>query len=655
MAWELEIHHIDVVTAGDATLIIAKDVVSDAIVQQRAVLIDGGRAENSKLLAEYVFDKLGENQKLHAIVSTHYDEDHLLGLTNILAMKDDKAEQVFGKTHIFDQGWWFPLDKKINNYVNAINTFDKRNRVTAKVLSAPYQNSQISYYDSMKPKLPAIPSQTELLNTTEKFYKINNFEILWCGVAEKHIPSDAPRLKCIAVNCFVFDGIKSNYYPKSVTKNDPNANSIACLLTFNNFRYYIGGDIESEQEAEIAKYVSPNDELKNRMTAIKTSHHGANTATSRSFVDQLQPVAAFISCGEHQKYGHPAIETNNVLDGFQKYLPGDFIEVHPKVLIPPRRPIRQFLTSYAEAYGNINKGGTYSETAGNDTNYGDIILRVSNEQSKCLPEGRRIKLIEIAVLRMLQEYETKKNTSEIKLLCEKLKILLVKYSSASAVAASLISLYFNIDPKLVRLVSLITSASEAVYDAYKQKADDDKILNVAKVVLADNTIGFNELNIKNMINVVKTNSKDIFHAGEIGLPGFKDSIKKNLDLEDWQLDVIAKSHTFGHLYPTITNRQITYEIFNLSKRQDDEIGLTAALAFAVSTFVAAERDIFAMINTYKDILSLIHKNDSTYIEKKLSRFNEYLFKEPDLGKTENGFFNVAYTTWDKGDVNRTIY
>ncbi len=42
---------------------------------------------------------------------------------------------------------------------------------------------------------------------------------------------------------------------------------------------------------------------------IKLSHHGANTATSGTFLDYIQAKTAVISCGENNLYGHPAKET----------------------------------------------------------------------------------------------------------------------------------------------------------------------------------------------------------------------------------------------------------------------------------------------------------------------------------------------------------
>jgi competence protein ComEC len=39
---------------------------------------------------------------------------------------------------------------------------------------------------------------------------------------------------------------------------------------------------------------------------IKIGHHGSKYATSKDFLDRVQPEMAIVSCGEWNRYGHPA-------------------------------------------------------------------------------------------------------------------------------------------------------------------------------------------------------------------------------------------------------------------------------------------------------------------------------------------------------------
>ena len=39
---------------------------------------------------------------------------------------------------------------------------------------------------------------------------------------------------------------------------------------------------------------------------LKVSHHGSETSSSPHFLDHIKPHFGIISCGKHNRYGHPA-------------------------------------------------------------------------------------------------------------------------------------------------------------------------------------------------------------------------------------------------------------------------------------------------------------------------------------------------------------
>src|SRR5207247_2258782 len=47
-------------------------------------------------------------------------------------------------------------------------------------------------------------------------------------------------------------------------------------------------------------------ELDLKATVLKTAHHGSKYATSQDFINRVKPEVAIISCGEWNRYGHPA-------------------------------------------------------------------------------------------------------------------------------------------------------------------------------------------------------------------------------------------------------------------------------------------------------------------------------------------------------------
>ncbi len=163
------------------------------------------------------------------------------------------------------------------------------------------------------------------------------------------VPAGAPTITCIAANSFVRTTAGGITGPTAGIGADPrNRKSLAFEVRFNDFRYYVGGDIETPQEDDIELLLNAADNADGRVHAMKASHHGANTATSRSFVDRMRPGAVIISCGTENSHRHPAIETVNVLDG---YLADP--QRHPAPPPePPNRPILHYLTGFQVPVSN---------------------------------------------------------------------------------------------------------------------------------------------------------------------------------------------------------------------------------------------------------------------------------------------------------------
>ena len=42
---------------------------------------------------------------------------------------------------------------------------------------------------------------------------------------------------------------------------------------------------------------------------LKTAHHGSGYSSTESFLKEVSPKLAVISCGEGNRYGHPHVET----------------------------------------------------------------------------------------------------------------------------------------------------------------------------------------------------------------------------------------------------------------------------------------------------------------------------------------------------------
>lgn len=82
--------------------------------------------------------------------------------------------------------------------------------------------------------------------------------------------------------------------------DDKNAASMVLLLESGNFRGLLTGDIGKEQEKKLKGL--------GEITWYKAAHHGSKESNTEDFLQELKPEIATISCGENNRYGHPAAE-----------------------------------------------------------------------------------------------------------------------------------------------------------------------------------------------------------------------------------------------------------------------------------------------------------------------------------------------------------
>ena len=81
---------------------------------------------------------------------------------------------------------------------------------------------------------------------------------------------------------------------------DWNAMSVSGVFHSGNEKFFLGGDLPSEQEELLP--------LTDEITVLKASHHGSKSSTSDAFLSQIMPRDTVISAGKENRYGHPAQE-----------------------------------------------------------------------------------------------------------------------------------------------------------------------------------------------------------------------------------------------------------------------------------------------------------------------------------------------------------
>ena len=76
-----------------------------------------------------------------------------------------------------------------------------------------------------------------------------------------------------------------------------------------HFRMLFTGDLSEEGERELIKLGTDL----SKTDVLKVGHHGSKTSSCEEFLALLRPKVALISCGENNRYGHPAETTLNRL------------------------------------------------------------------------------------------------------------------------------------------------------------------------------------------------------------------------------------------------------------------------------------------------------------------------------------------------------
>lgn len=224
---------------GESTLIRYQEQDGGDWVDLRVILVDGGRAHFAADSIEPTLVALGV-ERVHAVVCSHYDADHMEGLTAFGATARGNA------AHLYERS-------------SAARGDD--DKVAA--LRARYAGRR---------------TQMTLLDPTN--------EILKSALDDEH-RKGAPTLECRAVD------------NEGALWSEENDYSIALLLKFKKFTFFLGGDLTSEIEDNLGL---------GHVCALKCGHHGSKHSSSRTFLDELQPRAAFISAASHS-YCHPDDET----------------------------------------------------------------------------------------------------------------------------------------------------------------------------------------------------------------------------------------------------------------------------------------------------------------------------------------------------------
>lgn len=109
----------------------------------------------------------------------------------------------------------------------------------------------------------------------------------------------------LTITCIAAGGVVRGE-ESSVHGEDENDMSIALLVSYGDFNYFTGGDIENTTEGKIA-----DRDLVLDVDLYKANHHASNTSSSLAFMEDLNPSVILISNGNNGTYQHPRNYTLN--------------------------------------------------------------------------------------------------------------------------------------------------------------------------------------------------------------------------------------------------------------------------------------------------------------------------------------------------------
>jgi competence protein ComEC len=109
-----------------------------------------------------------------------------------------------------------------------------------------------------------------------------------------------PLDEAMSVRCLAHGGVVLGEEDPVTTGHNENDMSIALIVKYGGFHYFIGGDVEEHTEKKMAAR-----DLVMDVDVYRSSHHGSDTSSCLEFMQDLSPTLVVISNGNDGGYEHP--------------------------------------------------------------------------------------------------------------------------------------------------------------------------------------------------------------------------------------------------------------------------------------------------------------------------------------------------------------
>ena len=281
---------------GDCILISTSDGTN--------ILIDGGI---SKTYHSELKDKLNDiknkNRYLDLVVLTHYDNDHIGGILELLD-NEKKSLKESGNT-ILKEFWFNSFDKAL------VNQSNNSNQTSAK--------QQIKFDDYIKELLPHITYKS-LVSTDEvqDVFIGDNQELKITFLSPNNQKLEKLFLKYEKETQSYQTSALSNDYDISIEelaekefKKDTsltNGASIAFILEYEELKFMFLGDAHIDVIIDRLKKLGYSSKKRLKLEFVKLSHHGSSKNLNNDFLDLIE-TNKFVILTNGGRHSHPQKET----------------------------------------------------------------------------------------------------------------------------------------------------------------------------------------------------------------------------------------------------------------------------------------------------------------------------------------------------------
>lgn len=121
---------------------------------------------------------------------------------------------------------------------------------------------------------------------------------------DKNVEITVPQVN----DAYTLGGCEFTILSVDSSNEDVNNTSIVLQLDYGNTIFMFPGDAERDIEKQLV-----DNQKVDKVNVLKMSHHGSSDAIYNEFIASLNPDFSIISCASENEYGHPHVETVDML------------------------------------------------------------------------------------------------------------------------------------------------------------------------------------------------------------------------------------------------------------------------------------------------------------------------------------------------------